>query len=116
MHRYEELQFWKRSKDLSIRVYAITKDFPQSEVFGLTSQMRRCAVSIPSNIAEGASRSSKREFARYLEIAMGSAYELDTQLTISKELGYLCENNFDENSKELKSIIQMMSKFKSSLK
>jgi len=115
MHRYEDLQFWKKSKRLSVEIYQITQRFPKSELFGLTSQMRRCSVSIPSNIAEGSSRSSKKDFRRFLEIAMGSAYELETQLSISKELGYLERREYDSSNRELISIIQMMSKFKSKL-
>lgn len=72
-------------------VYAVTTEFPKHEVFGLVSQMRRAAISVPSNIAEGAGRTSKREFLQFLSIARGSLNELDTQLLIAKELGYLTE-------------------------
>lgn len=115
MHRYKELEFWKRSKQLSVKIYTATKDFPKSEMFGITSQIRRSAVSIPSNIAEGASRSSNKDFSRFLEIAMGSSYELDTQLSIANNIGYLDNKTHDSMDSELTSIIQMMSKFKSRL-
>jgi four helix bundle protein len=72
-------------------VYAVTTDFPKHEIFGLVSQMRRAAVSVPSNIAEGAGRSSKKEFLQFLSIARGSLNELDTQLLIAKDLGYLSD-------------------------
>jgi len=77
--------------DLVEDIYRITRDFPNEERFGLTQQMRRCAVSIPSNIAEGAGRSSSKEFLRFLNIAMGSLAELETQLDIAKRIGYLSE-------------------------
>lgn len=83
MINYRTLNFWKRSQSMAISIYKATSDFPKSEQFGLTNQMRRAAVSIPSNIAEGSSRSSKKEFGRYLEIAIGSAHELETQLGIA---------------------------------
>lgn len=75
--------------DLVEKVYQVTADFPDKERFGIISQMRRCAVSIPSNIAEGSSRPSESEFKRYLEIAIGSSFELETQLLISSRLSYI---------------------------
>ena len=85
---HTDLAVWKQSIALVKLVYRITADFPESEKFGLVSQMRRCAVSIPSNIAEGAARDSSREFVRFLTIAIGSLAELETQLFISSELGF----------------------------
>lgn len=81
------------SRKLATDVYKLTKNFPKEEIFGLTAQIRRCAVSIPSNIAEGAARSGPREFAQFLSIARGSASELDTQLLIAADLGYIEEND-----------------------
>jgi four helix bundle protein len=86
------LEAWKLSRKLATDVYKLTKNFPKEEMFGLTAQIRRCAVSIPSNIAEGAARSGK-EFAQFLSIARGSASELDTQLMIAADLGYIDEND-----------------------
>ena len=83
------LDAWKQSMVLVRVVYDATKTFPPEELYGLTSQIRRSAVSIPSNVAEGAARSSAREFAHYLSIAKGSLSELETQLLIGKDLGYL---------------------------
>jgi four helix bundle protein len=83
------LDAWKVSRQFVSDVYRITQRFPKEEVFGLTSQLRRAAVSIPSNIAEGAARSGSREFAQYSEIARGSLSELETQLLIAGELGYI---------------------------
>jgi four helix bundle protein len=86
------LNVWKQAMALVKRVYEITSRFPDSEIYGLTNQVRRAAVSIPSNIAEGAARSGDREFLKFLFIARGSLSELETQVLIAKELEYLKEN------------------------
>lgn len=86
---YKELEIWKESIDLVKEIYQITSDFPDTEKFGLQSQIRRAAVSVPSNIAEGFSRESKKEFIKFLQISLGSLFEVDTQLIIAKDLGYL---------------------------
>ena len=85
---YRELLVWQKSIQLTLMVYQLSKAFPREEIYGLTSQMRRCAVSIPSNIAEGAGRLNTPEFRQFLGIASGSSFELQTQLTIAKELGF----------------------------
>lgn len=87
--KHQELLVWQQAIELVKLVYKITGRFPQHEIYGLTSQMRRAAVSIPGNIAEGAGRNSKREFVQFLAIARGSLNELDTYVAIAKELGYL---------------------------
>ena len=92
---YTELEVWIESRKLTNLTYELTKKFPKDELFGLTNQIRRSAVSIPSNIAEGSSRSSKNDYIRFLEIALGSAYEVETQLRISKELHYISETTFN---------------------
>lgn len=84
-----DLDAWKISRDLVTVVYRLTQRFPKEELFGLTSQMRRAAVSIPSNIAEGAARTGAREFAQFLNVARGSLSELETQLHIASDLGYI---------------------------
>ena len=89
MHRYKELDVWKKSMDLSFLIYELTKEFPSEEKFGLISQMRRCSVSIASNIAEGAGRNSNKEFKHFLSIANGSNYELQTQLILLIELNLI---------------------------
>ena len=86
---YRELEIWKKGIELVKIVYKITENFPQKEVFGLTNQMRRAVVSIPSNIAEGQARHHTKEFVQFLYQALGSLAELDTQIIIAKELGYL---------------------------
>jgi len=115
MHRYKELNVWKRSREFCSSIYSITTKFPQDEKFGLTSQLRRAAISIPSNIAEGASRSSKNDFARILEISIGSSYEIETQLLIATDLKYISKENSVELSQTIISIIKMLSKLRSSL-
>ena len=94
---HTELEVWKVSMHLTEKVYRATTNFPDAERFGLSVQMRRTAVSIASNIAEGRGRRSPREFRRFLDIAYGSLFELETQLDLSERLGYLS----DENSREL---------------
>jgi len=92
MHNLKELKIWQKAVDLATDVYKLTADFPKEETYGLTSQIRRSVVSISSNIAEGAGRNSGREFVQFLGISNGSAYELQTQLIISKNLGLICTN------------------------
>lgn len=87
MHNLNELKIWNKAIDLCVDVYKATADFPADERYGLTSQLRRASVSVPSNIAEGAGRISDRDFVRFLSIANGSAYEVQTQLVISNRLG-----------------------------
>ena len=87
MHNLKELKIWQKAVELATEIYRLTADFPQEERYGLTSQIRRSVVSISSNIAEGAGRNSEKEFVQFLSISNGSAYELQTQLIISKNLG-----------------------------
>lgn len=86
---HKDLDAWKESIKLVKEIYTITKDFPSSELYGLTSQMRRCAVSIPSNLAEGSARFSTKDTIRFIEISIGSLAELETQVIISQELEYI---------------------------
>jgi four helix bundle protein len=88
-----DLDAWKVSRRLVGAVYRLTQSFPKEELFGLTSQLRRSAVSIPSNIAEGAARTGRREFAQFLNVARGSLSELETQLLIASDLGYVGLDN-----------------------
>ncbi len=89
MHNYRELNVWNKSVELATDVYSISKLFPVDEKFGLTSQVQRCAVSIASNIAEGAGRGTNSQFSYFLSVAYGSCYELSTQLTIANNLDYI---------------------------
>ena len=93
---YKELDVWLKSRSLVKDVYLITQSFPKEELYGLVSQMRRCAVSIPSNIAEGYGRQYKKETIQFFHIARGSLYELETQLFIAFDLNYLIESKQKE--------------------
>ncbi len=91
---FRDLDIWQRAMDLTTEVYRLTEAFPKHEIYGLTSQMRRCAVSVPSNIAEESARNTKRDFANFAAIAKGSNAELQTQLIIASRLGYLHQEDF----------------------
>ncbi len=88
MAGYKELKVWQCGMQITRSVYRVTADFPKEEIYGLTSQLRRCAVSIPSNIAEGHARDSRKELARFVSIARGSLAELETQLLIAEDLEF----------------------------
>jgi len=90
-HSYRDLLVWQRAKQLAVEVYRATESFPRSETYGITSQIRRAAVSVPSNIAEGQGRLSRGEFAQFLGNARGSLLELETQLEIAGDLSYLSQ-------------------------
>jgi len=103
MMTHKDLDVWKESIDLAKDMYKLTGQFPKEELYNLTSQIRRCAVSIPSNIAEGAARKSKKEFINFLYVALGSCAELETQLIISKELGFIVHETVTfENIEKIK--------------
>ncbi|WP_297747019.1 four helix bundle protein [Hydrogenophaga sp.] len=89
VRNYRELVAWQVSFALARRIYEITEAFPRNEMFGLTSQLRRAAVSIPSNLAEGAGRSTRKEFAHFVTMARGSLNEMETQVLLAKELGFV---------------------------
>lgn len=119
INSYRDLIVWQKSVALVVKIYEITKLFPRSEIFGLTNQMRRAAVSIPSNISEGYGRRSRADYKRFLSIASGSCYELETQAEISNLLGFINEDIFrqlrvfiNEISKMLSAIIAKLSKDK----
>ena len=92
MAKFKELIVWQRAMDLVVLVYKKLEDFPKNEMYALSDQIRRCGVSIPSNIAEGTGRNSKKEFVQFLHIALGSLYELQTQLEISERIGYIAND------------------------
>jgi len=89
MHNFKELKVWKAGIEIAKVIFLLTKEFPSEEKFGLISQMNRSAVSIPSNIAEGCGRKSNKELYQFLNIALGSSFELETQTIIAKEFGYI---------------------------
>ena len=116
MHQFKELEIWKRSRFFCSEIYQVTSSFQSDEKFGLTNQLRRAAVSIPSNIAEGSSRNSNKDFSRFLEIAIGSAYEIETQILIASDLGFITPPESENLTSELAEIIKMISRFRSTLK
>jgi four helix bundle protein len=115
MHIYKQLRVWCDGHALVLEVYKATKAFPKEELYGLSSQIRRSAVSIPSNLAEGASRSSRADFARFVEIAHGSANELEYQLFLSKELGYFDESVHEPIQKRITQLLKGLHQLRLSL-
>jgi len=111
MKTYREINVWQKAINFVTMIYENTRVFPSEELYGLTSQIRRSAVSIPSNIAEGFGRRSSSDFKRFLLISMGSLFELQTQLEISKNLKYIKENIFDELYQESREIERMLFSF-----
>lgn len=109
MH-HKDLEAWKESIKYVTEIYLITNQFPKEELYGLVNQIRRSAVSIPSNVAEGCARSSSKETSRFLDIALGSISELETQLIISKNLGYI--NKLDKLLEDLNKISALVSGLK----
>ena len=105
---HKDLDVWKKAMDLVTEMYSVSKQFPKEELYGLTSQMRRAALSIPSNIAEGSARSHKKEFKQFLMISLGSAAELETQLILSNRLGYLNSDVCEEIIKQTKTVLRIV--------
>lgn len=115
MFGFERLQIWQRSIDFADRLYDVTDAFPNSELFGLTSQLRRAGVSVAGNIAEGWGRGSTREFIRHVEIAYASLMEIVSHLTIAKRRRYVSDHVFDAAYAEAEEISRMLSGFRTSL-
>ena len=109
MKSYRDLIVWQKSMKLVTQIYLITKRFPKEELYGLTPQIRRSCVSIPSNIAEGYGRNSTNDYVRFLQIASGSLYELQTQLEICLNLDYLSKQRFEEIYEQSREIERMLS-------
>jgi four helix bundle protein len=116
MFNFEKLDVWQKSVALADTIYQTTKTFPPDERFGLTNQMRRAAVSISSNIAEGCSRSSKADFRRFIEIASGSAFELVSQTRIAEKQGWVSADSHREIYDSTLEIVRMLSGLRASLK
>ena len=115
-HRFKDLEMWKQSRTLCTEIYLISAAFPENEKFGMTNQLRRASVSIPSNIAEGSSRSSNKEFSRFLDFSLGSAYEVETQLLISSDLKFISSEQLQQILPKLNNIIKMILSFKKTIK
>ena len=113
---HKRLDVWKKAIDLTVDIYRLTESFPKTEVYGLTSQMRRAAVSIPSNIGEGAGRQIKKEFINYLHMGQGSLSELDTQLVIATRIEYLPADTYKEMENKIETISKMLTGLIKSLK
>ena len=116
MKTHRDLKVWQDSILLVTEIYKLTKEFPSSENYGLTSQIQRSAVSIPSNIAEGAARNSTKEFAYYLSIALGSLAELETQLIIAKNIKYISDEQYTFIADKFIEIRKMLNGLQNSLK
>ncbi len=112
---YKDLIVWQKSLDLVSEVYKVTGYFPKEEIYGLTSQMRRSAVSIPSNIAEGRRRGTRKDFKNFLQIAFGSGAELETQIEIAKRLALDKNINYDSLEVLLDEVMRMLNKMISTL-
>lgn len=113
---YKDLRVWQKGIDVAEQCYRLTKSFPKEEIYGLTSQIRRSAVSISSNIAEGYGRRSTAEYIRFLNIAQGSCNELKTQLIIAQRIGYCTSESIREINQELLSITRMLISLTNKLK
>lgn len=115
MHNFKELKVWQASMEVSKAIFVTTRLFPSDERFTLISQMMRSAISIPSNIAEGCGRKSNKEFYQYLNISLGSSFELETQLILAKEFNYINEANFTNLQSKLIEVQRMITGLQKSL-
>lgn len=116
MQDFHKLKVWEKAHALTLSVYAVTKSFPKDELFGLTSQMRRCSSSIPSNLAEGCGRSGQAELARFASIAMGSASELEYQLLLARDLGFIDTNAYTDLHERTTEVKKMLASLISQLR
>jgi len=116
MRPHQKLDLWRRAIDFVVAIYRLTERFPKEEKFGLTSQMRRAAVSVVANIAEGAARTSRREFMQFLSLSQGSASEVDTELLIASRLGYVAEKDYQHLSQDIDDIGRMITRLSQSLR
>ena len=114
-HNFRQLKIWKEGISLVKSIYLETKNFPSEEKFNLISQIRRAAVSVPSNIAEGTSRSSNKAFRHFLEISLGSLFELENQLIISNELKFIDNDSFNKIESQIIELQKMISGFSKTL-
>jgi len=113
---YKDLEVWQRSIELVKDIYAITREFPAEERFGLASQLRKTAISVPSNIAEGKARHFSKEYVQFLYIALGSVAELETQIIIARELGYIADECAGDVFEEIDHIGRMLRKLIEAIK
>ena len=112
MHNYKNLHIWQEGINLARKIYEVTSTFPSNEKYGIVSQMTRAAVSIPSNIAEGAGRNSNKDFANFLSIAIGSIFELHTQITICEQIGYIDQETAKQIDQQIYTLQQQITAYK----
>jgi four helix bundle protein len=115
-HNFRKLNIWREGIELTKETYTLTNTFPKSETYGLISQLQRAAVSIPSNIAEGTSRGTDKHFKQYLETALGSAFEWETQILIAFEIEYISEEVYKKLEIKIQAIQGMITRFTEGLK
>ena len=115
MHNFRQLQIWKKGMAIAKAVYLALNEFPSTEKFGLISQISRCSISVPSNIAEGSSRASNKEFGHFLSIALGSLFELETQLQLSIELNFITKSQIEQLMLDIIQLQKKISTFKKTL-
>ena len=108
MKDFRQLKVWEKSHQLALAVYKVTAKYPKEELYGLTSQIRRSSMSIPTNIAEGCGKFTNADFARYLQIAMGSASETEYQLLLSRDLGFITKAQYDQLNTDVTEIKRML--------
>jgi four helix bundle protein len=109
MRDFRKLMVWQKAHQLTLGIYELTANFPRDEVYGLTSQVRRAAASIPANVAEGCGRDGDTELARFLRIAMGSANELEYHLILARDLGYLSPESYESSASSASEVKRMLS-------
>lgn len=115
MHNFRKLTIWQNAMIIAKEVYATTATFPKEEIYGLVSQINRCSVSVPSNIAEGSSRSSNKEFAHFIKISIGSLFELETQLTLSNKFGIINSEVLSDLMLKIVALQRMLLRFMKTL-
>jgi four helix bundle protein len=115
MRNYRDLQVWTKAHNLTLELYRVSRGFTREELYGITSQLRRAAVSIGANLAEGCGRRSSAELARFVRIAMGSASELDYHLLLCRDLGLMHVDDFTRTANELTEVRKMLTSFLSSV-
>ena len=108
MHNFKNLKVWQKSRELVKEIYLLTKSFPKEEIYGITSQIKRSSISIASNIAEGTGRNSNKDFIRFLDIANGSAFELETQIILAFDLNFITKSKMEVVLNKIKEIQKMI--------
>jgi len=116
MKDFRQLKVWEKSHQLALAVYKVTKSFPKEELYGLTTQIRRASMSIPTNIAKGCGRNTDADFARFLQIAMGSASETEYQLILAYDLEFLSKESYDELHSNVEEVKRMLASFLKTLR